>query len=71
MTRIEIYNKMKKLGIKHYIVSCCHLTETGRKTWYKTSGFEKCHQTDKSFEETICSLEKQGYNFFDVIHLHD
>ena len=70
MTRIEKYNRMKELGVKHYIVSCCHLTEDGQKCWFKDSGFISCHYTDEEFEREIARLERQGYNMFDVIHLH-
>ena len=70
MTRIEKYNRMKELGVKHYIVSCCHLTEDGTKSWFKDKGFISCHYTDEEFENEIARLERQGYNMFDVIHLH-
>ena len=69
MNRIEIRNKMKEYGIKHYIVSCCHLTEDGRKAWEITEGFHKCHYTEEEFDREIQYLEKRGYNFFDVIHV--
>ena len=70
MTRLEIYNKMKELGMKHYIVSCCHMNSQGKKSWYMEQGFHKCHYTDDEFEKEINHLEERGYNFFDVIHLH-
>ena len=70
MTRIEIYNKAKELGIKHYIVSICHQNEDGRRFWWKDYGFDKCHYTDETFDQEIERLEAQGYNFFDVIHIH-
>lgn len=68
MTRIEIKKKMVQLGVKHYIVSCSHLTDDGRKAWQITEGFHKCHYTDEEFDREICLLEARGYNFFDVIH---
>lgn len=70
MTRTEIYNRMKDLGIKHYIVSVCHMNEDGKRYWNRENGFHKCHYTDESFEQEIAYLESQKYNWFDVIHLH-
>lgn len=70
MDRLDILAKMKKLGMKHYIVSICHLTAEGHKTWWKDWGFEHCHYTEESFDAEIKRLERQGYNFFDVIHAH-
>jgi len=70
MTRLEIYNKMKETGVKHYILSCCRMNEDGKKFWHKSEGFHRCHYTDEEFDAEINFLEKQGYNYFDVIHLH-
>lgn len=72
MTRVEIYNKMKELGIKHYINSASVLNpDSARFTWTIWEGFHKCHNTDESFDKEIELLERRGYNFFDVIHLHE
>lgn len=70
MTRLEIYNRMKELGMKHYIVAICHITEEGKKSWYTETDFHKCHYTDEEFDNEIDRLVRNGYNFFDVIHLH-
>lgn len=70
MNRIEIYNRMQELGIKHYIVSATSHTPSNKVFAFKTDGFHKCHHTDESFEAEIGYLTKQGFDFFDVIHLH-
>lgn len=69
MTRIEIYNKMKELGMKHYILSASVIGYNGKRGW-TTDNLMKCHYTDESFDKEISKLEAHGYNFFDVIHLH-
>ncbi len=69
MTRWEIRKKMKECGVKHYILACCHMNEDGKRFWWKTDGFHKCHYTDAEFDNEVKFLEKQGYNWFDVIHL--
>ena len=68
MTRVDIYNRMKELGIKHYINSAWVLID-GKIGW-STRNLNRCHYKDETFEEEIKRLENQGYNFFDVIHLH-
>ena len=72
MTRLEIYQQMQKLGIRHYILSATiHSRETDRRLLTITDGFHKCHRTDESFLKEIAVLQNRGYDFFDVIHLHD
>ena len=72
MTRLEIYSKMKELGVKHYIVAAKRYSdEKGKYTWIETERMEKCHYNDDSFDNEIRKLTDQGFNFFDVIHLHD
>ena len=72
MTRLEILNKMKELGVKHYIVAAKHYSnEKGKYTWIETERIHKCHYNDESFEEEVSRLEAQGYDFFDVIHNHE
>ena len=72
MNRIEIYNQMKKFGIKHYIVSATqHSARTGRPICTWTHSFHKAHGTEESFEAEIQYLRKLGFDQFDVIHLHE
>lgn len=71
MTRIEIYNRMKELGVKHYINSATMHSNYSSKKFTIFDGFHKCHRTDESFEKEISNLTKRGYDYFDVIHLHE
>ena len=71
MDRIEIYNRMKVLGIKHYILSATMYSNYSDNRFTINDGFHKCHRTDESFDEEISILRNRGYNFFDVIHLHE
>lgn len=72
MTRIEIYNRMKELGVKHYIMSAKMFSDEQNKyTWIESEWFQHCHYTDESFNNEISKLLKQGFNMFDVIHLHE
>lgn len=72
MTRIEIYNKMKALGMKHYILAAKRYSdEKGRYTWIETERLHRCHYTDKSFDEEVSRLDRLGFNFIDAIHLHE
>lgn len=71
LDRWTIYDRMKQYNIKHYIVSCCFMDEEGHRHWQKYDGFHKCHYNDKEFDDEIALLERQGYNYFDVIHNHE
>ena len=72
MTRIEFYKRMEQMGIKHYIMSATmHSNYSGKRMLTITDGFHKCHHTDESFEREIAVLQNRGYDFFDVIHLHE
>ena len=69
MTRIEIYNRMKELGMKHYIMAAKRYSDEKEKyTWIETERMQKCHYDDDTFEAEIRNLTNQGFNFFDVIH---
>ena len=69
MTRIEIYNRMKELGMKHYIMAAKRYSDEQEKyTSIETERMHKCHYDDDTFEAEIRKLTNQGFNFFDVIH---
>lgn len=72
MSSIEIYNRMRGLGIKHCIISASmHNYATGEITLTITDGFCKSHCTDESLEEEIAILKSRGFDSFEVIHLHE
>jgi len=70
-SRIEIYNLMKEKGYKHFIVSASKIDENGKTIQQTDSGFCHAHFDDDEFGWEISCLEENGYNMFDVIHMHE
>lgn len=71
MSRIDIYNRMKELGMKHYIISAIMHSNDDKRVIVQTDGFNKCHFTHESFDKEVDGLLNKGYDQFDVIHLHE
>lgn len=71
MSRLEIYKEMQRLGIKHYILSATMHSNYSSRRLTVCEGFHKCHRTDESFEKEVSLLMSRGFDFFDVIHLHE